>query len=375
LPNTVPPPVRIERVLLDGRPVDPADGIRISPGTRGIVVEYTALSFAHPNRVLFKYMLEGYDHDWVEAGTRRAAYYGQLPRGKYVFKVIACNGDGVWNEQGAKVAFVQQPHFYETGWFYGLIPFWVTGAAWGFARWSNHQLKSKLNRLEEKQAVEREKERERLRIARNLHDGLGANLTEIGLFAETVRRRAVSSELTKDMAFLSERVRGMTESLDAVVWMANPANDSLDRLSAYICETFEAVLRVSSIRGRQEVTGTIPSYPVTPEERSNLFLTAKEAINNLVKHSGATEAWLRIKMDGDKFCLSLEDNGIGFDPSSPDKSKRNGLANMRARVAELDGILVLNSTPGKGTSLSLSVSFAPLKTKNRPGNSVSRNRR
>ncbi len=357
--NTVPPPVDIENVTLDGRAVETRGGIRIPAGIQAVVIEYAALSFSRTNLVRFKYMLEGYDRNWVDAGTRRIAYYGRLPAGNYVFKVKACNSDGVWNEQGVQIALTQQPHFYERRWFYGIVLRGAAGAVWGFSRWSNHQLQSKLDRLEQKQAVERDKEKERLRIARNLHDGLGANLTEIGLFAEAARHRATSPETTRDMTFLSERVRGMTEALDAVVWVVNPVtNDSLDHLSAYICETFEALLRLSSIRGRQDVKGAIPACPVTPEERSNLFLTAKEAINNLVKHSGATEAWLRIKMDGDRFCLSLEDNGVGFDPSSPENARRNGLANMRSRIAELKGTLILDSMPGKGTSILISVSFA-----------------
>ncbi len=360
LPNAVPPPVHIEKVTLDGRTVDPADTIYIPAGVKEVVIEYTALSFSQPNLVSFKYMLEGCDRDWVDVGTRRVAFYGQLPARKYVFRVKACNSDGVWNDQGAQISLIQQPHFYERWWFYGVFFLGAAGAVLGFSRWSNHQLKLKLERLEQKQAMEREKEKERLRIARNLHDGLGANLTEIGLFAETAKHPASSPQTTKDMAFLSERVRTMAEALDAVVWVVNPANDSLDRLSAYICEIFEALLRISSIRGRQDVSGDIPPYPVTPEERSNFFLTAKEAINNMVKHSGATEGRLRIKIEADKFCLTLEDNGVGFDPSLPENARRNGLANMRARIAELKGTFILNSTPGKGTSILISVSLARL---------------
>jgi signal transduction histidine kinase len=99
----------------------------------------------------------------------------------------------------------------------------------------------------------------------------------------------------------------------------------------------------------------IPHYPLSPEERSNLFLTAKEAINNVIKHSNATETWLSIKMEGDNFHVTIKDNGRGFNPSAPENTKRNGLANMRSRIRELNGNFSIDSTPGQGTTISISI--------------------
>jgi signal transduction histidine kinase/ligand-binding sensor domain-containing protein len=369
-PNGVAPPVHIEKVMVDGRPQPSSTHVVLSPATRQLSIEYTALSFVQPGRMLFKYKLEGYDADWVDAGARRLATYTNLPSGRYVFRVKACNSDGVWNERGDQIEIVRAPHFYETGWFFGVCAVVVAALAAAWHRWSHRQLKQAVVRLEQKQTMEKE----RRRIAKNLHDDLGANLTEIGLFAETARRKANSPEAIKDMAFLSERVRGLAESLDAVVWAVNPANDSLHRLSAYICGLFQDLFRLSPIRCRLDVVEELPAIPLTPEERSNLFLTAKEAINNILKHSGATEAWLRIRMDGEHFHLVIEDDGRGFDPASPDRANRNGLANMRSRIAELNGVFTIRSAPGQGTVLTISIHFAGRLSGDDPGSADSSRR-
>jgi ligand-binding sensor domain-containing protein/signal transduction histidine kinase len=352
--NQMIPPVHIEDVTVDGQSMNIANGIVVPAGAREMVINYTALSFLQPRRVLFQYKLAGYEGDWVQAQTRRTAYYHNLPPGRYVFQVKACNSDGVWNELGDSIAIVQRPHFYQTWWFYGLALASVIGLGVGLNRWSHRQLAFRLERLEQRQAMEKE----RRRIAKHLHDDLGASLTEIGFFAETARRKSTLPETNDALAFLSGRVRGLAGSLDAVVWAANPANDYLDQLVVYLAEMFQDFLRMSSVRCRLEVTGDFPPYPLNPEARSNLFLTAREATNNIVKHSGATEAWLRMKMEGDTFCLSIEDNGRGFDPTAPKNAERNGLANMRSRIEELKGQFSLESSPGKDVRISISIQFA-----------------
>jgi signal transduction histidine kinase/ligand-binding sensor domain-containing protein len=353
-PNGIAPPVHIERVLVDGRAVQGTERVELAPGVRQLVIEYTALSFVEPRRVSFRYRLEGYDADWVEVGARRFASYANLPAGNYVFHVVACNSDGQWNETGDGVAIRQVPYFYETWWFAAIAAGVVLAIGFGLFRWSRRRLELELERMQQKHALERE----RHRIAKNLHDDLGANLTEIGLFAEAARRRTAVPEAIDDMVELSQRVRGLVGSLDAIVWAANPANDSLDRVATYICEYFQSLFVRSSIRCRVDVAGDMPAYPLTPEERTNLFLTAKEAMNNVLKHSGATQAWLRMKMDDERFRLVIEDNGRGFDPAAPENTRRNGLQNMRSRIEELCGTFTIETSPGVRTCVVISISFA-----------------
>jgi signal transduction histidine kinase len=303
--------------------------------------------------VLFHSKLEGYDADWVDAATRRSAFYGSLPPGDYTFRVRARNSDGVWNETGASVAIVQLPYFYQTTWFAWLLAAGVAAVGWGLYRWSNRRLRLKLERLERERAMDNE----RRRIAQDLHDDLGASLTEIGLFADATRRTAPPAEQA-NLDHLGQRVRTLVGSLDAIVWAVNPANDSLDHLVVYVGELFQELFRPSAIRGRMDVAAGIPRLPLTAEERSDIFLTTKEAMNNILKHSGATEVWLRVRMEAERLQITLRDNGRGFDPATAMVAGGNGLANMRTRIARARGTLEWRTAPGEGTEIVIVVSFA-----------------
>jgi ligand-binding sensor domain-containing protein/signal transduction histidine kinase len=351
--NTVPPPAQVERVFVDRHPVEAGVPVRLPPGARSLAVEYAAPSFVQADRVLFRYKLEGYDADWVDGATRRSAFYGSLPPGEYTFRVRACNSDGVWNETGAGIAVVQLPYFYQTTWFTWLMAGLVGAGGWGTYRWSNRRLRRKVARLERERAMDDE----RRRIAQDLHDDLGASLTEIGLFADAARQSPASAKAA-DLDYLAQRTRALVGSLDAIVWAVNPANDSLDHLVGYVAELFQELFRAGPIRGRLDIQATIPRFPLTAEERSDLFLTTKEAMNNLLKHSQATEAWLQIRMDGDELHLVLRDNGRGFAPAAAAAAGGNGLANMRNRIGRVRGTLAWRTAPGQGTEIVIVVSFA-----------------
>jgi len=350
--NQVAPPVHLEGVFVDRHSVEARDAVRLPPGTRSLAIDYTAPSFVQAGRVLFRYKLEGYDADWVDAGTRRAAFYGSLPTGRYLFRVSACNSDGVWNEAGARLAIVQLPYFYQTAWFAWLLAAAVAGAAWALYRWSNRQLRLKLERLERERAMENE----RRRIAQDLHDDLGASLTELGLFAEANRRAGPAAEQPA-LAYLSQRARALVTSLDAIVWAVNPANDSLDHLVAYVGELFQELFRASAIRPRLDIAPGIPRLPLRAEERSDIFLTTKEAMNNILKHSGATEAILRVQMHGRELRITLQDDGRGFDLHAAAAASGNGLSNMRTRIERARGRLAWRTAPGEGTEITIVVSF------------------
>jgi ligand-binding sensor domain-containing protein/signal transduction histidine kinase len=342
-----PPPVHVERVVVDGVESMTPSSIALSAGARDLAIDYTAPSFAQPSQIFFRYRLEGVDAGWVEARTRRTAYYGNLPPGHYTFRVIACSVDGVWPTAGAELAVIQNPHFYQTRWFFGVALLGLVAVGAGVLRWSNRRLQLRLERLEEKQAMERE----RRRIAKNLHDDLGANLTEISLYAESLQKKSTVPALTQEMRALSERVRALAGTLDAIVWSANPANDSLDRLGTFVCGLFQDLCQVAGIRCRIDLPLPLPPAPLSPDERSNLFLAIREAMTNLAKHSGATEAWLRLKISGRFLEVALEDNGHGFDLAAAEARDRNGLTNMRSRLAELKGRLEIVSSTGAGTKI------------------------
>jgi signal transduction histidine kinase len=180
-------------------------------------------------------------------------------------------------------------------------------------------------------------EQERARIARDLHDQLGANLTQVALLGELAESdKDVPGEVEEHARQISQTARETTRALDEIVWTINPSNDTLDGLMNYICKYAQEYFALAGLRYRLEVPAHLPSLPISPELRHNVFLATKEAVHNVVKHAHASSAWLRLRLDSDQFILEIEDNGCGI-PSEAEKKGRNGLRNMRKRLEEVGG--------------------------------------
>jgi len=355
-PNTHPPPVYLDELLVNDRPMPSEGRVQIPPRSAKLEFRFAALSYAAPEKVAVRHRVEGVDSDWVETKGQRSAVYGRLSPGDYRIRIIAANNDGVWNEIGATMAFTVLPAWWQTWWFYSAAFLAFSGALGASVRyWSQRRLRLKLERLERQQALERE----RARIARDLHDDLGASLTQIGLAAEMGRRDSLTpDEMKQHSAQVASRVRSLARELDAIVWTVNPRNDSLDKLASYLCQFSQEFFRHAPVRCRLDVAEDIPALPVTPEIRHDLYLVTKEAMNNVLKHSGATEVWLRLRMNDGAFEVTIEDNGRGFSPEAMSDSERNGLRNMRSRVEELHGRFTIRSAPGSGTTLELRLPLA-----------------
>ena len=354
--NELAPPVLIETMLVDGvrSSLESFSGpaartgparLEIGPGHRQFEFRYTALSFVDPDRVRFKYQLEGLDPDWVDAGTRRVANYGHVPPGAYQFRVMACNNDRVWNQKGAGLAFRVQPYFWQTGWFLGLSTLLAAAAVAGSVRLVlMRRMRLRLERLRQMHAVERE----RTRIARDIHDDLGAGLTRISLLSSLAERALPDPQRTVEhLANVSNAVREITRSLDEVVWAVEPGNDTLDHLATYLCHYAEEFLQEASVRCRLKVPSILPAVALASDWRHDLFLAVKEALNNVAKHAGATSASLSLSFAERRLAITIEDDGRGFDAAGTARGR--GLGNMRRRVEELGGRFVLESWPGRGT--------------------------
>lgn len=200
---------------------------------------------------------------------------------------------------------------------------------------------------------ERALETERTRIARDLHDELGATLTEIRfLGAVKSRDPSVMEDVRRHLKEVSDKSNQMVSSLDEIVWAVNPANDSLPNLANYLCHLAEEFFSTTHIRCRLDVDQYLPPIALTSDTRHSLYLAVREALNNIAKHSQATEAWLRIHYQGHELGIAIEDNGRGFVPTD-DLQKRNGLTNMRSRIGNLGGAFELTSQPGAGTACTI----------------------
>jgi len=311
------------------------------------------LSFVGLDDIRFRYRLVGLDKDWQESGTRRYATYSRLPAGDYTFEAEACDSEGGWDEDAAMLAVTVLPYFWQTWWFRIFSGFLLLIILFGGARYlENKRAQRQLARLEREHAIERE----RTRIAKDIHDDLGANLTEIALLSELAQSPdAPTDEIRTDIHRIAGKARKLTHSLDEIVWAVNPRNDTLDSFVTYTCLYAEDFLKTAKIRCRLKVPGDIPNRALATNVRHNLFLVVKEALNNIVKHAGATEVGVALSLRAAGFELQIKDDGRGFAGSQP--ASGNGLANMRQRMEDIGGRFDLQSGPGEGTTITLAVNF------------------
>src|SRR5712664_3821276 len=237
----------------------------------------------------------------MDAGTKRVAEYSYLPPGTYTFHVIACNQDEIWNETGATLGFTVLPWFYQTWWFRlaaivgGAA---AVGAAVVFV--TRRRVRARLEQLERQQAVERE----RTRIARDIHDDLGASLTRISMLSETVRGElAGQTQAAADVDQIYGTARELTRAMDEIVWAVNPKHDSLDSLVTYLGRFAQNFLSTAGIRCRLDEPPHLPAWTFTVEVRHNVFLAFKEALHNVVKHAGASEVQVSFELMTGGFIL------------------------------------------------------------------------
>jgi signal transduction histidine kinase len=309
--------------------------------------------------VQFKYRLEGHETAWTEAGNTRVAYYNKVPPGNYRFHVIAGNEDGVWNETGGVLDVTVQPQFWQTWWFRTAASLCLVGIVVAVVRYlSTQKLRRRLQLLEQQEALEKE----RFRIARDLHDQLGANLTQVALLSEMAEADKHSpAEIESHAQQISQAARETTRSLDEIVWAVNPSNDTLEGLVNYVCKYAQEYLALAGLRYRAEVPAQLPVVNIPPEVRHNVFLAFKEAVNNVVKHAQASEVRVRLQLQPGNFALSIEDNGRGMgglDASAV--QTRNGLRNMKKRMDDIGGRFEVGAASERGIIVRLTV---PVRTK------------
>jgi ligand-binding sensor domain-containing protein/signal transduction histidine kinase len=364
-PN-LPPDVRVEGVWVDGKSQPLPDAqpelikgghespaeLVIPPGLQRFEFQYTGLHFSAPEKVRFRYRLEGLDSDWVDAGAQRVAYYSYVQPGSYRFQVAAHTGNGVWSEAGAAAGLKLTilPYFWQTWWF--RLAGWLGAVVLGsgtVVAVIRRRHSSRLEAVERRGAVERE----RSRIAQDMHDDLGSSLTEIGFLSTLVRNQALPGpEGELYLAQITEKSRELVKTLDEIVWAVNPRNDSLSNTVNYLCLFAEELLQAAAIRCRLDVPVDLPRKELNAEQRHNLFLAVKEALANAARHSNASEILLRFELASNLMTITVQDNGCGFDPVRVEPG-RNGLANLQTRMTKLGGQCEITAVPGGGSAVRL----------------------
>ncbi len=361
LPGTV-----IEEILLDGVPESASSDaakFTIPPGKHRLELVYTGLRFDAPETIRFRYKLEPWDADWIDAGTSRSAVYNFIPPGQYSFRVIACNSDGVWpTTSGAEIRLTFARYFWQSWWFIGMAGVALLSTVGSTVRLIERQkAKSRLNRLEQERVLERE----RTRIAQDLHDEMGAKLCRISFLSEHARRDSISpAEMQEQIKSISDDSREILHSMDEIVWVVNPQNDTLEHATSYLAQFAQDYFSMTGVECDLVVPAQMPPHPVSSQVRHHLFLAVREALANILKHSAATRAKISITCEHGSLEICVADNGKGFDSKtqmaggSHSGDTHDGLRNMTKRITDIGGQCTVASAAGSGTTITF---LLPLK--------------
>lgn len=302
----------------------------------------------------YYYKMEGNDDDWIQSGDRRSAFYTNLNPGNYLFNVKAVNGNGVLNARGASIMFFVAPYFYQTKAFYALSTILMGLSGWGVHRYRLHQ-RIKLEQLENELGLQRE----RSRIAQDMHDDMGANLTRISYMSEVAKTGVADLNETRNrLENISESTRDLVSTVGEIIWATDPKNDTLPRLVTFLRNAAAKLLDYPSIESQLLFPEQIPARTVHAELRRTLYLVMKEALNNIIKHADATRVVVELKLSETKLELSIVDNGKGHQQvpnSNAEEEKGNGLKNMAQRIQDAKGSFEIRSEDGKGTQIRLIV--------------------
>jgi signal transduction histidine kinase/ligand-binding sensor domain-containing protein len=346
--NTVPPGVELERFAIDDIPQElhSADSVmQIPAGHVHFEFDYAGLSFVAPQKVRYRYMLENFDHGWTEAGTRRTAYYTNIPAGHYTFRVQAVNNDGVWNTDGAVLTFRLRPHFYQTVWFYALLILAMVG------------LVVVVQRLRLKRA-EREFNAvlgERNRIAREIHDTLAQGYVGISVqlevLAELLRMSKVDAA-AKHLDLTRGYVREGLADARQSIWALRSQDSGENTLPVRLRRMAES----EGNPGLESSFSIFGAYrPLPPDTEREILRIAQEAIHNVKKHAGAHHLFVQLEYGPAEVALDVRDDGQGFAAGVASAPGHYGLTGMRERAATIGGRLEIASEPGSGTTVRLRV--------------------
>jgi ligand-binding sensor domain-containing protein/signal transduction histidine kinase len=328
---------------------------------RSLEIHFTALNFAAPGEIRLRHKLDGFDPDWVDDAGVRSVRYGRLPYGRYHFRVAAHNANGDWQEAAETFAFVVPTPFYFQTWAICLFGMSAVALVAGIVRLVSHRrLRFALARLEQQQSLERE----RMRIAQDMHDEMGSKLTKISFLSEHAQLDAESAgPLADKIESIAQTSRELLQTMDEIVWVVNPRNDTLENLVAYLSHYAVEYFQNTTIECEMRLPQEIPNYPLSSEMRHNLFLTFEEALNNVLKHSAATNVKVEMTINASEFEVKITDNGHGFEAPPlaaaiarlPGVRGGNGLKNMRQRLVDIGGEFLIFSWPGEGATLKLRI--------------------
>ena len=347
--NRVPPLVAVEQVLVDDASLPMNDGRKVAPGHSRFAFQYAGLSFVAPQKVRFRYKLDGLDRDWVDAGTRRVAYYTNIPPGRHTFHVMACNNDGVWSEQDAAFSFQLLPHFYQTYWFYLLLAASVSLLGYAVYRWRVRTVEAQFGAVLA----------ERNRIAREIHDTLAQGFVAVSVQLEVVARLLETS--TSAAREHLEQARTMTRECLAEarssIWNLRSQGAAQNDLATALTNAAERITTNSSVKARVKVSGTF--RPIDPRIEAELLRIGQEALTNVVRHAQAQHADVTLLFQDKLLRMTVRDDGRGFEDDAKELMQNGhfGLTGMRERAQQIGARLTVTSAKNEGTEVQVEVAI------------------
>jgi signal transduction histidine kinase len=349
--NQIPPPIVVESVAIDNKIIAADTAVNVPAGSSRLVFNYAALSFSAPQKLQFRYRLDGFDKNWVEAANARTAFYTNLSPGHYSFHVSARNGDGVWNTQGASVAIQILPHFYQTWWFGALMLLPLAAAGYGIYRWRVARVEAAMESRFEAVLGERN------RIAREIHDTLAQGFAGVSVQLEIVSRKlGTSTESVREHLDQARMlVRSSLAEARRSIWELRSQSAEMEDLASRLSKMATQMGGTGQPRIAVQIRGTYRPLPAATEDE--LLRIAQEAVTNAIRHAAASAIDLELAFDPKLLRMTIADNGRGFSPNGATTgiSGHFGLKGMRERAAGIDAKLKLDTAPGAGTRLSVEV--------------------
>jgi len=378
--NTTVPPIVLTSFTQNGEPVEPSlstdstTPVTLNWPNNFFEFEFGALSFSQPEKNQHAYMLDGFDENWNEIGTRNYGKYTNLPGGTYILRLKGSNNDGVWNEDGYALEITIIPPLWETWWFWSIILLVLLGGAYGGYRLRIRNLETRGRELEsqveertaklmqieadlKQSEMEKAITEERNRLARDLHDSVTQSIYSLTLLAEAGQRMIKSGDLQQaegNQSRLGEISQQALQEMRLLVYELRPQVLRSEGLIGALEQRLEAVERRAGINARMLIEGEID---LTADLEEELYHISMEALNNALKHTKASEVVLSIRADEGSLILAVEDNGQGFDQELARSKGGMGLTSMGERVEKIGGILSIQSEQDVGTSIRVSVPF------------------
>lgn len=342
LRNNIPPPVQITAVVINGQLMNAGPNLQLKPFEKNVEIRYSGLSFVSPEKVAFRYMLDGYDKTWTDAGARREAFFTNLSPGNFRFKVVARNADGIWSEAPASLAFTIEPRLYQRVWFFPLLGFALLLAAAAGYRMRIGHLKRRFDLVLA----------ERTRIARELHDTLIQGLSGVTMQLQALwTKLPPSKEKVVLAAIIGDAGRCSTEARQSL-WGLRMIEPEVGEFSDKL-----ATLARQAVAGRP-TSLLLDLEPVSlsalPNVEYRLLCIAKEAMSNTLKHAHAKTLSIGLLVRDRRIELALEDDGDGFVVDTEEgRFGHFGLLGMRERASEIGAELAVSSSPGVGAKVSI----------------------